>query len=363
MYISRKTQIYLTDEQKQSVDYYIKMRKEIWNKLVEEYNEPIDMFRRLPKQTHIERFLGGLYPELKARFRRSIIMDYFEAWRLCFTVRDHKRPHFHSYKKINSYNLYDTGHFVYRKRINIIGLGKFSNFAEDLSEFDHVEVPVYTVSRRRDKYYISLTFKIDSYTKIQNQDGEIGLDWGVKTLFTDSNNEQYNLPPSLFRQEMRIKKLQSYMDRKQLGSKNREKAKSKLNRAWERYNNIKKDYIEKFTYKLCLENSIIGLEDLDLIEMRERNFRNTRRKMLQNSYGQTRDRLIQKSERFDNCKVILVDRFFRSSQICSNCGQVHTEMRDLGSRDFVCECGLNIDRDYNAALNIKNEAIRLASSV
>jgi len=221
MYISRKTQLILTNSQKELIDEMIYIRRNLWNKIIEVYNPLIinkleqKIKQVLPSQTELETFSKRLYPNSNSRLLRSCIQDYLEAWKMCFKISNRRKPHFHSCNQSElSVPMYDCNtkiKLTKKHGISFTLSGKIKDknilFCEDMTEWIGKEVPIYSISRRNKKYYISLTFKIDK-NEIESQSNEIGCDWGLKTFLTTSNNEQYNLPRSLISQEIRIKHLQ-----------------------------------------------------------------------------------------------------------------------------------------------------------
>jgi putative transposase len=214
------------------------------------------------------------------------------------------------------------------------------------------------IVRRSGKYYISICFEYKIIKK-SSSNNQIGLDWGLKDYFIDNYGNTYNLPKSVVRQQVRINQLQRILTNKVKGSKNFIKLKEKLNNAYLRQYNIKKDWIEKFTYKLCSNYNLIVIEDLDLIEMRSKGFKKRRYYMNINSFSNFKECLSNKVQRFET-NVILVDKYFPSSQICSKCG--HSDgKKPLSQRTVNCsKCGSDIDRDVNAAINILQKGRELS---
>ena len=374
MYISRKTQLILTDSQKELIDEMIYVRRNLWNKCVEKYNPIITdklehkLKNVLPTWSETEKYLKTLdFPKVNNRIYKTCAEDYLQAWKMCFKIKNRRKPHFHSVN--SSENRVNFSSMADRLTLKNNSLtlptkaggtikSKTITFCEDLSEFNNVPIPCFSLIKRNNNYYISLTFDMKEFEKKTSEFNQIGCDWGLKTFLTTSNNEQYNLPRSLISQEIRIKHLQKILSKKCKGSKNREKIRIKLNEAWLRYINIRKDFIEKLSYKLLKENELICLEDLDINDMIQQSKSKKRHfNIYKNSFGIFRTRIVQKSERFTS-QVVFVNRYFPSSQLCSSCGEIHKEMKDL-RRVFKCDCGLEIDRDLNASLNILNEGRKI----
>ena len=146
------------------------------------------------------------------------------------------------------------------------------------------------------------------------------------------------------------------MSKKKLGSKNKIKARQKLAKLYQKINNIRQDFIHKLSYKYCNENQIIILEDLSVKNMLKNH--KLAKAISDVSWGEFRRQLDYKKNIFDNT-VVKIDRFYPSSKTCSCCGNIKKELK-LEDRVYICdECGLEIDRDFNAATNIKNEGLRI----
>ena len=151
--------------------------------------------------------------------------------------------------------------------------------------------------------------------------------------------------------------LQRQLLRKCKNSKNREKAKIKLARLEEHIANCRKDWIEKETLRLVNSYQLIGIENLSIQGMMKssRNAKNYQ----DISWYTFVSKLEQKSQ-FRNCQVVKVNRLFASSQICSCCGFKNPDVQKLHLQRWTCpQCGNEHQRDENATLNIKAEAIRV----
>jgi putative transposase len=147
----------------------------------------------------------------------------------------------------------------------------------------------------------------------------------------------------------RLKRLQRRVSKKVKGSKNRAKAVKKLAKLHAKVVNIRKDSIHKLTHYLAKNHSVIKIEDL-----RVKAFLKNHKlagAIADCGMYEFRRQLEYKTEKFSS-QLIIVDRMFPSSQICSNCGN-HRHKMPLKNRVYVCpECGHTEDRDLNAAKNI-----------
>ena len=217
-----------------------------------------------------------------------------------------------------------------------------------------------TVSRTSSgKYYITLQVEED-YEPEPNKGGQIGIDAGLKNLYTDSNCETTVNPRTLAKHEKRIRRLQRSLSRKKKGSKNREKARRKLAAEHEKVANIRNDFQHKITHKLANENQIVCIEDLNVKGM----MKNHR---LAGAIGDASwsefNRKLEYKMADHGGILVKVPRTFPSSQRCSCCGRKESKVKDLTVRKWKCPaCGAEHDRDVNAAVNILNKGLEMLAS-
>lgn len=178
----------------------------------------------------------------------------------------------------------------------------------------------------------------------------MGVDIGIKELAVCSNGKVFKNPKAYRLMSKRMKRLQRSVSRKPKGSNNRKKAVSQLAKLHAKIANSRKDAIHKLTTDLAKNHSIIKIEDLSIKAF----LKNHRLAGAIADCGmyEFRRQLEYKTEKFSS-QLVLVDRMFPSSQICSNCGN-HRQKMPLKERVYVCpECGHTEDRDLNAAKNIE----------
>lgn len=180
----------------------------------------------------------------------------------------------------------------------------------------------------------------------------IGIDLGIRKLITTSDNEQFIPMEKISLVEAKISNLQSKIKNKKNESKNKDKLQKQINKLYTYRKNYVRDLIQKVTTDLVRRFDVIYMEDLSINDLiYAQNIKTIRRKLLINSFGYIKETLQYKCKMYGK-KLILVDRFYPSSQICSNCGFKHNPGT---SEKYICPiCGLVIDRDYNAAKNILN---------
>ena len=207
------------------------------------------------------------------------------------------------------------------------------------------------------EYWCSITFEKnqDIYQTIKTSKA-VGLDFSPNCLYINDSGEP--APGFIKAKQENVKKLaklQRRLSRKQKDSKNREKARIKLARFENHIANIRQDYREKETLRLVRENDIIGIEDLNIQAMEK--FSHNAKNYVDTSWYSFITRLEQKAK-FHNCLIIKSDRFYPSSKTCNHCGYVKQDLK-LSDRTWICpQCGEEIQRDQNAAQNLRNNALK-----
>lgn len=208
-----------------------------------------------------------------------------------------------------------------------------------------------TVSKQADGWYIAILVDTNDCLKGCMDRGTVGVDLGVKQLATLSTGEVIpSLKPHRAAHK-RLVRLSRSLSRKQEGSSNRAKAKTKLAKLHQRISRIRVDALHKLTTKLATEFSVIAIEDLNVAGMLKN--RRLSRSIADSGFYEFRRQLTYKAA-MTGAQLVVVGRFFPSSRMCCLCGIKHA--MKLSDRVMVCDCGNAIDRDLNAAINLKNEA-------
>lgn len=207
-------------------------------------------------------------------------------------------------------------------------------------------------------YYASILIDGDLLKNVApaSDNRSVGIDLGIKSLLTLSDGTSIGNPKWIRSNEKQLKKLQKQLSKKQKGSNNRNKLRLKLAKKHEKIKNQKQDYLHNVTTKIISENQVIVLEDLNVSGMMKNH--RLAKSIQELGLYEIRRQLAYKSSWYGR-ELVFIDRFFPSSKTCSCCGWKDNDLK-LDDREFNCEaCGLVIDRDANAAINIKNEGLRL----
>ncbi|MBF1159527.1 MAG: IS200/IS605 family element transposase accessory protein TnpB [Thermobifida sp.] len=262
-----------------------------------------------------------------------------------FKAKDRQRPRF----------AYTTGSFGLiegdLKALRLPRIGRVHCMENVTGRVRGAKVVRMTVSRRAGRWYASLTVERDAPTvKQAPKVGAVGIDLGVKTLATLSDGTVIENPRCLAASERRLKRAHKALSRKTRGSKRRLKARNKVARIHARIASRRRDLLDKLTTWLAGTYSDISIEDLNVAGM----VRNHRLAKAVNdaSFAELRRQLEYKTAR-TGARLHVVDRWYPSSKMCSRCGRVKAKL-SLTERTYRCEhCGVTMDRDLNAAINIK----------
>ena len=208
------------------------------------------------------------------------------------------------------------------------------------------------------KYYISvlLEYEISVTPVIPTPKTVLGLDYSSPSLFVDSqaNNADY---PRFYRQsEIMLKKAQRKLSLRKKGGKNREKQRLKVAKLHEKTANQRKDFLHKLSKQIAEAWDAVAIEDLNMRSMAQG--LNLAKSTNDNGFGMFRAFLAYKLADMGK-QLIIIDKWFPSSKMCSFCRNENKELT-LADRVWTCvHCGAKLDRDLNAAVNIKNEGCRL----
>ena len=205
------------------------------------------------------------------------------------------------------------------------------------------------------KYYISILTE-QEYEPFEKTGKCVGVDLGLKDFVVTSDGKKYKNNRYLKRYRRKLRTAQKHLSRKQYGSNGYEKQRLKVARIHEKISDCRNDNLHKVSIELVKDYDTICVENLNIKGM----MKNHRLAESVSDVGWYRflTYLKYKSE-WNDKKVVEIDRFYPSSQTCSECGFVNSRVRNLSVREWVCpNCGHTHDRDVNAAKNILNEGLK-----
>lgn len=230
-----------------------------------------------------------------------------------------------------------------------------------------------TVSREANRWFLAVQVDVPDEVAqaARTGDGIIGIDLGVTTAATLSSGEKLTAPRPLLaalrclriRARRQVRKQSAAKASAGIGghipkgtrlpkSKNQIKGAGSLAQLHARIARIRKDFLHKLTTRLCRENQAIAIEDLCVKGMLSN--RRLARSIVDLGFYEFRRQLQYKALRF-RTQIVLIDRWYPSSRLCSYCG-IKNDMLRLSERNWMCECGVRHDRDVNAAINLQRFA-------
>ncbi|MBT9147134.1 MAG: hypothetical protein DDT32_00886 [Syntrophomonadaceae bacterium] len=216
-----------------------------------------------------------------------------------------------------------------------------------------------TISRTATgKYYISILVEVQSTIEpiVPTLEAVIGLDYSSKSLYVDSQANSVDYPKFYHRAEAKLQKEQRKLSKCKKGGKNRNKQRQKVAKLHEKVANQRKDFLHKLSRQITNAYDAVVIEDLNMMSMAQS--LNLAKFTNDNGFGMLKNFLTYKLAE-QGKKLVTIDKWYPSSKLCHCCGHKKGELT-LNDRIWTCqECGEVLDRDVNAAINIKNEGCRM----
>ena len=383
-YDARKIELRLNDEQKKIFDRAFGYSRYIYNKALDEWKRMYEAWKEDNSQ-----------PKPNNRKVRDSLKASREDWEydqlnilIETTVEDLSKAFNMMWKGYGKYPKYksrrnqkDSCRFFRKTEYSLQIKGEKYNKLKlvGISSLIHMKEPLYlkeghtiqevTIIKKADKYYAGIVMRyLNNDKKEDKEDSYIGIDLGVKNFAIINDDKglykKYkSLNSKLIPLHNRINIYNKILSRKCYGSNNYEKTRTKLNRTYERISNIRKDFLHKLSTHITKKYKYICIEDLQVGNM-IRN-KHLSKSIAEQGWREFRTMLEYKAEKND-CKIIIADKWFPSSQICSCCGNIlqGKYKLKLSQRVYHCsKCKNKMDRDYNAAVNLRLYGMRAIGQV
>ena len=218
-----------------------------------------------------------------------------------------------------------------------------------------------TISRTASgKYFVALLFEYEEQIPqvMLSEENAVGLDYKLDGFYCSSDNEVCGSPKYYRKAQKKLAREQRRLSKRVKGSQNYWKQKQKVARVHEHIANQRKDFCHKQSTAIAKSYDIVCVESLNMRSMSNKGFGNGKA-TLDNGWGMFL-LFLEYKLRSRGKALVKVDKWYPSSQICHDCGTIHPELKDLSIREWDCpDCGAHHDRDYNAALNIRDEGLRV----
>ncbi|WYL95390.1 MAG: RNA-guided endonuclease TnpB family protein [Gloeotrichia echinulata IR180] len=356
MLVGFQTELKLNNQQRTALRKHCGVARHAWNwglaltKQILDHNKANPEYKiKFPTAIDLHKWLVALvksekewYYECSKSTPQQALMALREAWKRCF----HKTagvPKFKKKGKRDSFTLEGTVKIIGSNKIQVPVIGVLKTY----ERLPQVLTKSCTISRQADRWFISFRFDVEQQD-LGNR-SIVGVDLGVKELAILSTGEVFLGAKSYKEYEAKLSRMQWLNRHKVIGSANWKKAQIKIARLHRKIANIRKDTLHKLTTLLAKNHGIVVIEDLNVSGMMANH--KLAKSIADMGFYEFRRQLTYKCELYGS-KLVVVDRWFPSSKTCSHCG-TQKETLTLNERVFECgNCGLMIDRDLNAAINL-----------
>jgi putative transposase len=305
------------------------------------------------RKVKVEKDTSPYAIDVHSHILQNVASDLDKAFQAFFRrVKSGESPGYPRFKGRNrfagfGYKEFGNGFKIDGRRLKLWGIGRIAVRWHRKIEGAIKTARVYC---RAGKWFVAFACEVEKSEPLPQTGAEIGIDVGLLRLATLSNGEQKENPRWYRRIERRLRVIQRKVSRRKLGGSNRRKAVRQLQGLMVKVANTRKDYLNKFSNELIRRFDRIVLEDLRVTAMTRGYFAKS---ILDAGWSYLVTRLTHKAESAGR-EVVLVDPAY-TSKTCSGCGAVFEHL-SLSDRWIECECGVSLDRDHNAALNILSRA-------
>jgi putative transposase len=340
--------IYPSKKQEELLNTHLWLAKNLWNELLEHSKQTYKDFGYFPTKNTLQLIVKdyGLYSQAQQEVAHRVFNSVMRVFKLRKKGVECGFPRFKSFDRMKSllYPQYECG-FWLDKKLRVTPFGEIA-----IKKHRAVTGEIKTLTLKREscgKWFAIFSVETSKEVPKENKGEAVGIDLGLKTFATLSNGMRINNPRHFKKYEERLAFIQTKFSKKKKRSKNRNKAKIRVAKLYEKISDCRKDFLHKISTELVNDYSFIALEKLASQEMAEQHYGKSINDAGWNMFANF---LAYKAEGA-GCRVVFVDPK-NTSKMCSRCGNIRKDL-SLRDRTYTCpECGLSTDRDLNAARNI-----------
>ncbi len=350
MFYSYKYRLYPNVSQQRKLAKTFGCSRFVWNKCVERFNNKENINK--------VKYLRERFPFLKEVGSKPLnyVLRHFEATTKQFFNKKRKvklgRPQFRSKNKSSDSFSLDNRAKIYGNTIQIEKVGRVK-IVLDRPIIGRI-VGVTVSKNRANQYFAAIKAEKPDFEPLTKTGKQTGLDVGLKSFVVFSDGQTVDNPRHFVNNQDKIARIQLWLSKKTVGSTRFEKLKLRLARLHLKVANRRKHFLHNVSNKIVKDYDFIAVEDLNINGMLKN--RKLSKAISDVSWSEFSRQLEYKSKWYGK-DFVKIGRFEPTSKTCSNCGCIKSDLK-LSERIYSCEyCGISLDRDVNAAINIKNNAL------
>lgn len=355
-----KFRIYPTKTQQEKLNKTFGCVRFIWNKKVEKFlNQEKDSNKIKDYREEFEWMKEVSYNALSRKVR-----DFDEFKKQKFNKSRKKKlgqPKFKKKNQYQSFRLDNLCFYIKENKIWLVKIGKVKIIL-DREIPDNAKLVNVTVSKNKsDQYFVSICVEQERQLK-QKTNKQVGIDVGIKSFIVTSDNEIFDNPKFFSNSQAKLARLQMFQAKKKGRRKGEQKSRrwlklqKRINRLHNKIVNQRDYFLHNISSYLVNNYDVICAEDLNIEGLLKN--RKLSKAISDVSWSKLFSQIDYKCNWYGK-EFVKIDRFYPSSKTCSVCGKIKEDLK-LSDRIYECECGNVIDRDYNAANNIKAVGVNAA---
>jgi putative transposase len=351
-----KYRLYPSKSQRRLLDSTLETCRRFYNDCLAERKEAYEQEKRTVsrvEQLRRVKTLKATSPYAKnihSHILQVVVADLDKAFQNFFRrIKSGETPGYPRFKgrnRFDSFGLkeYGNGFRLDGRRLKLSGIGRVCvRWHRAIAG----RVKTVRIVRKANKWYACFACEVEPQP-LEATGKTIGVDVGVASVITTSDGYKAENPRWYRQGQAKLRRLQRTVARRKKGGSNRRKAVLRLQRQHELVRNQRRDYLNKLVHGLVSENDLIAMEDLQIRNMVHN--RHLAKSILDAGWGYFRQQLESKAAEAGRTVVVVPPAY--TSKTCSGCGAIFENL-SLADRWVECGCGLSLDRDHNAALNIR----------